>query len=190
MTDPDTRRRARDAWRAANDFPELCELGARFVEGDLAHFPGWGAPETDDETDRVADLLAAACRAGFLTVASQLGSEDEPGADGRLERRRAFVTGFIDPVLGPALEDLGTRGLRVVLDQCTELALGLRGADAFLALGPGAREAELELFGEDLGPAGRQALDGTRWIAIVDPEWGRDDHLWTGLAAALGTPYP
>lgn len=190
MTDPDSREASRGAWQAAGSYRELCELAARFVEGDLQHFPGWGAPDIDEETDDVSDLLACYCRAGFLTVASQRGSADEPGSDGRIERRRAFVTGFIDPELSASLLGLAEQGLLVLLDTCSELPLGLRGADAFLALGPGAREAELKLFDEDLGPAGRAAVGAARWVALVDPEWGRDDHLWSALAAALETPYP
>ena len=78
---------ALDPWLTAQSYAELCALGARFLEGDLDAFPGWGAADTDEETDAIEDLLAAWCRAGFLTVASQPGEPDEPGHDGRLERR-------------------------------------------------------------------------------------------------------
>ncbi len=179
-----------DTWPAAETFEDLCELGARFLEGDLDHFPGWGASAVDDETDEVAALLAACCRRGFLTVASQPGSPDGPGEDGRLERRRAFVTGFVADSAVQVLGSLVDRDLVVVLDRCDELPLGLRGSDVFLALGPGAREAELDLFASELGPAGLAALETARWACALDPEWGRDDRLWPALAAAFGTPYP
>lgn len=179
----------RTEWRAATTFEDLCARAAAFLEGTLDHFPGWGAPDVDEETDAVAPLLAACCRAGFLTVASQPGSPDTPGADGRIERRRAFVTGFADAPAAGALADLQGRGLVVELDRCEELPLAVRGEDVFLALGPGAREAELELFAADLGPAGIAALRASRWAVAADPEWGRDGHLWPALATALGTTY-
>jgi len=182
--------KARDAWRAATRYEELCSLGAAFLAGDHAHFPGWGAKDTDEETDDLSDLLAACCRAGFLTVASQPGAPEEPGADGRPERRRAFVTGFAMGPTAEALLGLGDQGLLAAHALTEDLPLGLRGDEVFLALGPGAREAELELFAHDLGPAGLQALSDARWVCVVDPAWGRDDHLWPALAAAIGTPYP
>jgi hypothetical protein len=179
-----------DLWREASSYAELCELGARFLEGDLDSFPGWGADDTDEETDEVSGLLAAWCHAGFLTVASQPGEPDGPGHDGRLERRRAFVTGFVD---GPAAERLAAQEdeLIVVLDRCSdELPLGLRGEDVFLALGPEAPEAELAIFEEALSPAALADLRRQRWVCVADPTWGSVETLWSSLAAVLGRPYP
>ena len=182
--------KARDAWRAATRYEELCSLAAAFLTGGIDHFPGWGAGDTDEETDEVEGLLTSCCLGGFLTVASQRGQPERPGADGRPERRRAFVTGFMDPGAAAALSGVREAGLRLVHDLEEDLPLGLRGEDVFLALGPGAREAELELFAHDLGPQGLSALQGARWACVLDPTWGRDDRLWPTLAAALGTPYP
>ena len=177
---------ARDAWRAARRYEDLCRLGAAFLRGDLDHFPGWGAADTDEETDALEDLLVACCRAGFLTVASQVAGTGAHGADGRPERRRAFVTGFVrDLDLGP----LADAGLLVVHSLEEDLPLGLRGEDVFLALGPGAREAELALFEEDLSPPALAELAAARWVCVADPEWGRAEHLWSSLAAHLGTHY-
>jgi len=177
---------ARDAWRRAGPFEELCALGAAFLQGDLAYFPGWGAADIDEETDALEDLLVACCRAGFLTVASQVAGTGAHGADGRPERRRAFVTGFVrDLDLGP----LADAGLLVVHSLEEDLPLGLRGEDVFLALGPGAREAELALFEEDLSPPALAELAAARWVCVADPEWGRAEHLWSSLAAHLGTHY-
>lgn len=178
---------ARDAWRAATRYEDLCRLGAAFLGGELDHFPGWGAADTDEETDALEDLLVACCAAGFLTVASQTAGPEVPGADGRPERRRAFVTGFVRGLdLGP----LADAGLLVASELDEDLPLGLRGDDVFLALGPGAREAELALFAEDLSPAAQAELAAARWVCVADPEWGRAEHLWSALAAQVGTHYP
>lgn len=178
---------ARDAWRAARRYEDLCRLGAAFLRGDLEHFPGWGAADTDEETDALEDLLVACCRAGFLTVASQAAGPAAAGADGRPERRRAFVTGFVrDLDLAPLAE----AGLLVVHSLEEDLPLGLRGEEVFLAVGPGAREAELALFAEDLAPPALAELEAARWVCLADPMWEREEHLWSGLAACLGTHYP
>ena len=182
--------KAHDAWRSASSYPELCALGAAFLTGDLDHFPGWGAPQTDEETDWVEEVLVGCCQAGFLTVASQRGLPPQSGPDDRPEKRRAFVTGFVDETASRALEDLIGPDLAVVRELEEDLALGLRGEEHFLAIGPEAREAELALFAQNLGPEGMVALERTHWVCVVDLIWGRDDHLWPALAACLGTPYP
>ncbi|MDA1265474.1 MAG: hypothetical protein O2816_10390 [Planctomycetota bacterium] len=177
-------------WREASSYAELCELGARFLEGDLDTFPGWGADDTDEETDEISGLLAAWCRRGFLTVASQPGEPDGPGHDGRLERRRAFVTGFVDEHAAERLASLSGE-LLVILDRCPdEMPLGLRGEDVFLALGPDAPEAELALFEQALCAAACADLRRQRWACVVDPTWGRVESLWSSLAAVLARPYP
>ncbi len=181
---------ARDAWLAASSYPELCALGGAFLTGDLGHFPGWGAPETDEETDGVEQLLVACCQRGFLTVASQRGEGARPGEDGRPEERRAFVTGFVDEQALELLAGLEGPDLMLARNLKQDLPLGRRGDELFLALGPDARESELTLFAQDLGPQGLAALESTQWVCLVDLIWGRDDHLWPALAARLGTPYP
>lgn len=175
-------------WGRAETFRDLCELGARFLEGDLDSFPGWGAADVDEETDDdFADLLADCCRAGFLTVASQPGAADAPGHDGQVERRRAFVTGFADAGRVEALGALP--GLTLTVDHCPELVLGLRGEEPFLVLGPDPRASELELFEDHLSAAGMASLARQSWVVLHDPEWGRTDRLVPALAATLRKRY-
>ena len=88
MNDPDPHATiedhdARAAWRHASSFADLGELGARFLEGDLACFPGWMADDIDDETDPLVPVLAGLCRGGFLTVASQPAGDASRAHDGR-----------------------------------------------------------------------------------------------------------
>jgi hypothetical protein len=77
-------------WRAARSLEELCELGARFVEGRLGCFPGWGAEALDVESDELSATLARLNRSGLLTLCSQPGRIDPA----RALEQRAFVGGF------------------------------------------------------------------------------------------------
>ena len=177
------------AWREARSFAELCELGARFLEGELPFFPGWGAPEPDEETDDLVSLLAAANRAGFLTLASQRGAPDEPGADGRTERRRAFVCGFAEEATARTLEQLTAGGELEVAREGQDLTLGLRDEDAFLVVGSEAASRELEIFAEQIQGDALNSLRDARYVCLADRAWSRDDRLWPRLAEALGIAY-
>lgn len=188
MTDYPNDEAAR-AWREARSFDELCELGARFIEGQLPFFPGWGAPETDEETDGLESLLAAANRAGFLTLASQRGAPESPGADGRAERRRAFVCGFAAGATARSLERLTLDGELEIASEDEDLTLGLRGEDAFLVVGSDAASQELEIFAGHLHQDALSTLRDARYVCLADRTWSRDDRLWPGLAQALGIAY-
>ncbi len=179
-------------WRAARTFDHLCELGARFIEGAPVGFPGWLPGELDDESDSQVALLARAQRAGFLTLASQPGLPPEPGADGRIERRRAFVFGFATPDLAACLERAAkAAGLLITHFSARESGgepwpVAQRGSDTFLAVGDAQGPAELALFEDALGPGpALEALAATRYLVLVDPTWGRDDRLWPAIAQAI-----
>ncbi len=177
-------------WSRAGGFEDLCALAARFLEGELATFPGWGAPDVDEETDALVDLLADWCRAGFLTVASQPAGCTRPGADGRRERRRAFVCGFASAAAAERLAGLVAGGIEVRVQPAQDgagapgPAVGERGADPFLFAGHGAGPVELELFAERCSPESLEDLRGTAWVVIHDPVWNRDA-LWPALRTLL-----
>lgn len=184
---------AAETWGEAQTFAELCELGARFLEGRVATFPGWGAATTDEETDEVAPLLARLNRAGFLTVASQRAPGPVVAADGRPERRRAFVAGFAAKPLAARLARLEAEGLwlrRHLAWQAGGEAFPTaeRGGEAFLVAGHGAGPEELDLFAEWIPGPALEELAHTAFLWIVEPEWDRDDRLWAALDRALATP--
>lgn len=182
------------AWRAARTFQELCELGARFLEDEPVGFPGWLPGELDEESEQFAPLLARAQRAGFLTLASQPGSAPEAGADGRLERRRAFVFGFANAPLAAHLLRAGESASLLTACFGAEESGGdawpvaQRAGEAFLLVGDGQGPAELALFEEALGagPA-LEALRQTRYLVLADPEWGPSTRLWEVLANAIAS---
>ncbi|MEV7123819.1 DUF6919 domain-containing protein [Kitasatospora griseola] len=91
----------RKAWRGATDLAGLGELTAQWLEGTRrsrpGYVPGYGPdPETTD-TPGLVRALALANRAGFVTEASQPGTD---GPDSRQDwwAQRASVSGFVaDP---------------------------------------------------------------------------------------------
>jgi hypothetical protein len=93
---------AEDAWRAAESFRDLCELTARFVEGDLPFSPIYGAETVDEETTPLVPYLSALNWAGFLTTDSQ------PGEQSPEWQQRATVDGY-------ALEPTAKRIARISL---------------------------------------------------------------------------
>jgi len=186
----------RAVWRAARTFAELCERGARFLEGRLPSFPGWGAAAPDAETDAAAPLLARANRAGLLTLASQAGRA-ERAADGRAERRRAFVLGFAPAALAERLRarlepDLWVRSFAAREAGGERIVVAERGDEPFLFAGYGAGPDELEIFADWLAPDALAELIETQLVWVVEPHWNRDDRLWQRLAGALevGGGYP
>ncbi|MFI9617093.1 DUF6919 domain-containing protein [Streptomyces sp. NPDC052023] len=101
--DADRRRRAEiRTWREARAFEELAVLTARWLRGHLSWHPNGYRGGPDPATVPLAEALAAANDAGFLTEGSQ------PGELATLHelpwRQRAFVSGFVaDPALARAL---------------------------------------------------------------------------------------
>ncbi|MGH9971900.1 MAG: DUF6919 domain-containing protein [Pyrinomonadaceae bacterium] len=89
-------------WHEASTFDELCELNARFIEGEIDFSPTYGAGSLDDESKPLISYLAALNRAGFFTTCSQ------PGEDHRHSKQRAFVDGL-------ALKDTALRIERISL---------------------------------------------------------------------------
>lgn len=166
-------------WNRARNYAELCECAARFVEGRLQHFPGWGAKLLDEESALLEPVLARLCRAGWLTTASQPGRERDPAG----YEQRAFVAGFVAAPLLRRLPELEALGLRVVRQRAVALARDARGARV---LGqPGSQVSELELFAAELQAPAWRALAQRQHCTLYDPRFGRGPLLWNALEAWL-----
>lgn len=168
----------RSSWKRARDFDELCELGARFVEGRERCFPGWGAPRLDAESGPLVPVLAALNRAGFLTLASQPGTP--AGVDGC--EQRAFASGFCRAADAPALRRLGARGFRRGDPSRAGVAVSRKRGRARVLAGHNAFEEELALFRGVLGAQALAELERGAYWSIWDPVWGREEWLWRRLA--------
>jgi len=186
-----------DAWRRAESFEVLCTLGARFVGGALAHFPGWGAPDLDEESDALVEQLVRANLGGFLTTASQPGRPFAPGHDGRAWGQRAFVCGFAPDTIHTRLVEVATRASLWCTGQAraatgssgaTALAtvpVGLADGVPYLFAGHDAHTTELELFTGAVGAGALRALAAARFVWLVDPVWGRRGALPAALDEAF-----
>lgn len=170
------------SWARAGSFEELCELGARFIEGRSSSFPGWGAACLDEESRPLATRLARLNRAGFWTLASQPGCAQ--GVDGC--EQRAFVLGFAREREARRWLVLERRGLRV--RQFVRGARGRAGVAvtrkhdrARVLAGQQAFEAELELLAGVTGSAARAELERCVYCSVWDPVWGREELLWSAL---------
>jgi hypothetical protein len=192
----------RSAWRRAESFEDLCALGERFVSGALGHFPGWGAPDLDEESDALVEELTRANRGGFLTTASQPGRPFAPGHDGRAWAQRAFVCGFAREATHQGLigvaAPLGlwcisgehggaTRPLHGASSDAVTapIPVGLADGVPYLFAGHDAHTTELELFAGEVGAGALRALAAARFVWLVDPVWGRRDALRAALDAAF-----
>lgn len=181
-------------WRRATTFAELCELGARFVEGRLSLFPGWMAEALDEESDALVPALAALNRGGLLTLASQPGRAPYRGHDGARWAQRAFVAAFASEDAARALAPLARRGLEVAVFGAEErggerVPVGLRGDTPYLFAGYGAGPDELGIFAEFLGAAALDGLRRARYLTVVDPLWEPRDLLWREARRALAAGY-
>ncbi|MDF1836714.1 MAG: hypothetical protein P1V35_02495 [Planctomycetota bacterium] len=184
----DSREQAWQRWSNATSFEDLCALAVEFLDGDLPAFPGWMAPDIDEETDDWVPELVAANERGFLTTASQPGTCPALSHDGLPWSQRAFVVGFASPALVAELRDQ-VRGTRLrLLDFALDEAGGepmpaaRHGDREYLFVGTGEGPAEREVFAQRIGPQAMEALEETRYVCLVDPVWGRDDLLWAILA--------
>ena len=178
-------------WREARHFDDLCARAADFLWGELPAFPGWMAPDIDEETDPLVPYLDRACQAGFLPTASQPAACPHKAHDGQPQRRRAFVIGFASADFLQGLTQR-TRGKGLWLhaypgpqahDPVAAYPVAERGGTAYLFVGDDQRSAELEIFAQALSPSALEALTACHYVCLCDPDWGRDDLLWPILAA-------
>jgi hypothetical protein len=119
-------RRSRADWRRwaeADSFADFAELTAGWLEGSVSVVPGYGGrlgERPDPETDELIPILAAACRAGFVTSGSQPGFAGE-GFDGAHWCQRPAVDGFVHE------EEVLARLSALALDQGMVIKYGVAG---------------------------------------------------------------
>jgi hypothetical protein len=199
------KRSDRRLWESATTLPELGELVARWLEGDIASQPGY-MPNCgpDPETTDLVPVLARCNRAGFVTNGSQPGDPDGPGYDGATWGQRAAVEGFADEATAKwILAAAEVRDLIVFLRPPWTLRDILCYPRVYLwgeRLDPGEPVTRCagrihtsfgrripvgDLTYGECSPQMRRVLRGSWQVTVVDPEWGRNDLLWETLDAAL-----
>lgn len=175
------RRVARAGWPAAESLDDLGQLMAAWLEGSIDRWPGYYGPP-DEETRPFLAELAAACRAGYVTVQSQAGTAFHYES-GLPVRDHAVVQGFATPTLAATI---GRRceqaGLTVhVNGLATSRRWARRHAAPWeLHLTP----AEIDLMFTGCSWAALAALTAATQVTVLDPIRGRDV-LWPILADAV-----
>jgi hypothetical protein len=197
---------SRRAWSQAHTFADLGELTARFIEGSLWGHPGYSGQGPDEETEALVPVLAAANRAGFVTVGSQPGADEL--VDGVRWRQRAAVSGFV--IVGDLLNQLARAASEAELWFVIHAAAtseerrhtsaggddGYRYGEAMTVTtrdgqpvtGFGDLQTEHQIrlsYGRWCNRSSVDRLADSYQITLIDPHWGRDDLLWPTLTAAL-----
>ncbi|MFD5491579.1 DUF6919 domain-containing protein [Streptomyces sp. NPDC127091] len=183
----------RRRWAAAQTLPELADLMALWLEGELSMWPGYGAGASE-ETTLMIPTLTVANRGGFLTDQSQPGYSG-PGFDGLLWEQRAAVTGLV------ADEELLTRirrageaaGLLVLISHPRLLPRGrgitctIRGGQPYTAFGEYLPIGVLRQIWRGISRLAFDAVVDAWQVCLIDPEVGRNDRLWPLLDDLFAT---
>ncbi|MDX3025352.1 DUF6919 domain-containing protein [Streptomyces acidiscabies] len=188
----------RRRWRSARTVADLGELMALWLEGTIASRPGYAARYgPDEETEHLVPVLAALCRAGYVTTCSQPGLA-ATGYDGRWwEQRAAVELVVVDPTLKRRLlKAARAAGLVVVVNDY------LRGGVQDARVPATTRDGErVTSFGGRIGRADmaiqwpgldrrlyEQVTHGT-YVSVLAPEYGpAGERLWEVLRPLAKTP--
>ncbi|MCG0061714.1 hypothetical protein L0F81_00170 [Streptomyces tricolor] len=183
----------RRRWASARTLPEMAQLMALWLEGELSMWPGYddGAAE---ETAALIPTLAAANQAGFLTDQSQPGY-DGRGFDGLRWQQRAAVTGLVaDEQLLTRIRRAGeAAGVTVFIAHPRLLPQGqgdtgtIRGGRPYTRFGQYMPPSVLRQIWRGISkPAMAEVLDAWQ-VCLIDPDYGRNDRLWPALDRLFAT---
>jgi hypothetical protein len=171
-------------WRGARTLADLGELTARWLEGTVGSvpgtMPGYGP---DEETGPLVPVLAAANRAGYVTNFSQPGESDNGWT------QRAAVHGFASAATFKAIATTAADAdLIITAARATEANWSTRivvtidnGRENTWAGDPWSREEVQDGYGDCCDPAAVETLCRAWQVTLIDPQWGRNDHLWDVL---------
>jgi hypothetical protein len=182
----------RQQWQAARSLGDVASLTALALEGAIGSRPGY-MPGHSPEPERLVPVLAALCRAGCLTYASQ--RVEGPG-------ERAAVAVLCPVELADQLKQASrAAGLVVITNPAATLPNCHTSCGRRVTV-TRTRQEEIE-FGERLyrteitsrrtgwGMLHGEAVDALcdAWqVTLADPQWGRPDVLWRALADLALTP--
>ncbi|MET9016880.1 hypothetical protein ABZX74_39390 [Streptomyces olivaceoviridis] len=171
-------RRPDRRWKTAATLADLGDLMALWLEGKITSWPGY-APGygPDEETRELIPALAAANRAGYVTIASQPGVDSETGFDGLIWQQKAAVEGFVRNW------DL----LRALVDTAEEAGLDYEVADT---LDTGERGIVVTLRGGEPHTSFGGYLDGRTLRHAIWPGIGSAamDDVFRSVRVTLAAP--
>ena len=181
------------AWGTAQSFDDLCERMGRYLRGELSGCPGHDGP-LDMESAPIVQTLLGANRLGFLTTCSQPGDGPALDDDGGVFAQRAFVCGFCTNEVAARFRALAVQSELIALLFAPNETGGCRipvtldGGRVFAMVGFDGAD-QIEAF-ERSAPHAAHVLEGCWYVTLVDPRWGRKDHLWAKLTWALARDIP
>lgn len=201
-------REERNQWARSGTLAELGEVTARWAEGEVKFHPNGYDEGPAPETDELVPALAALNRSGFVTSGSQPGIGPVVGYDGNVWWQRAAVDGYTDKATADRLEAAcAEAGLIVIRNGPAKWRTTWKNSVPVTAspveVGAGPPDSD-DLphyvhthFGThlsrravkfDFDGYGTRALLTAEQVTIIDPVWGRRDHLWDTIAGDAHQP--
>src|SRR5690606_11856930 len=177
---PFLERRLDRRWKTAATLGALGDPMALWLAGELASWPGH-APGSgpDADTRELTPTLAAANRAGYVTVASQPGVDPEVGFDGLIWQQKAAVEGFVRDrnLLRDLIDAAYESGLDVEVADTLDtgergIIVTLRGGEPHTGFGGYLNGAELRGMWPGIGSGALDDLFGSARITLAAPEYG------------------
>lgn len=191
-------RAERREWHRARNLADLGQVTARWLEGEIKYHPNGYDEGPGEETTNLIPALAALNRAGFVTDGSQPGIGPEIGYDGQEWWQRAAVSGFADREAADRLEAAcaGT-DLIFIRYQGARWRCDFRSAEPVTSSNGDVTSGAWYVhtsFGTRLSrSAVKLSFDGylhnelcaAEQVTVIDPQWGRNDHLWPIVVRGL-----
>jgi Domain of unknown function (DUF6919) len=177
-------------WQSARTLADLGALTADWLGGKIGSLPAYSAEcGPDEETADLIPVLAAVNRAGFMTKFSQPGEAPAIGYDGAVWEQRATVSGFASDntlqLLRAATRDTGLyftarkAVTAVPVSYRDAITVTCRDEQPNTWCGPVLSRGQITVeYGDICHPDAVTALADAWQVAITDPQWGRNDHLW------------
>ncbi|MFD1860787.1 hypothetical protein EHW97_11970 [Aeromicrobium camelliae] len=175
-----------EPWNVARSLDDLAAATIDFLEGRLQETPLHGGLPNPESLPLIPTLVAMN-RAGFVTTDSQPGSINEPTR----RVQRAYVEGICHEATAARIErGLLTEDLVMVSfapgsDVDSSIVVTVSHGSPCTFLGRWSVE-ELDHFRNGLASLDAD-LDAAWAIQIFDPQWARNDRLWTAVLRALTT---
>jgi hypothetical protein len=164
----------RKAWKSARTLGDLGELVIRWLNGEIRQTPGHLGPPCD-ETIPLIGALTVINRGGFITDNSQLADS----RDG--EAWSTDVEGFATDAVLKVLRE-AVAGTPLILAACRRTA---HECDRVADLWWHCPWRETASFWAQGCPALADELEACWYVAVIDPEPGRNDLLWNTLIRAF-----
>lgn len=164
----------RARWASARTMAGLGELVIAWLHGEITQTPGHCGPPCD-ETIPLIPVLEILNRAGFVTDNSQLAET----IDGRTWN--TWVSGWADDATLARIRT-ATAGTGLIAAACRRTTHECDRMPSFWCC----PWHDSVCFWSARCPAMADAFQDLWYVNVEDPEPGRDDLLWSTLAAALG----